>query len=465
MRVFHFVGLQAIFWHPGWFAWYFVVVFALVLGLWTTESGVARRVLGAAIVAGYFAFLLNPERGGLVALHVTLIVFVWDRIRRAKEPRRVARRLLAVAIPIVVLGLLAVGTPGGRRAIARGKLLSLERTVNNAEAFLTGDATDRFRASERLKLWSAALRMWRSAPLFGVGEGSFAWRFHDYVAPGSALDTPTYADAHSTWLQFLATRGFVGIMAYIALLVTLASTLWSALWQEWRDRRSRSTVTSLVLAFTGFVTYSFVYQLFYLQPIQLLFWLIVALTAARSADRMNAASRADASDRFGWGVAIAFVVAIAVQSIAVWPLFADVRIALAHEPRGFYPIEVGPEGARKRWSSSSGILCLDPSATHVRLRFEAVDPRVARLPRTVTLTTDGQAIDRFQIATTDVVTRSFDLPPPYGASAPVTSFGECTPQSRRLSIAVDRTWSPADVGVNADPRHLGVLVFEPIVTH
>jgi hypothetical protein len=43
----------------------------------------------------------------------------------------------------------------------------------------------------------------------------------------------------------------------------------------------------------------------------------------------------------------------------------------------------------------------------------------------------------------------------------MTSFGECTPESLRLSLAVDRTWSPADVGVNADPRHLGVLIFEP----
>ena len=452
-RAYHFVGLQAIFWHPGWFGWYFVVGFGLALGLWTIESGAARRALGVAIVAGYLAFLLNPERGGLVAVHVMLMLFAWDRIRRANEPKHVARRLAAIAIPMLALVALAVGTSAGRSTIARATLLSLERTVNNAEQFLAGDAADTFRASERLKLWSAAVRMWRSAPVFGIGEGSFAWRFHDYAAPGTPLDTPTYADAHSTWLQFLATRGIVGVAAYVALLLAIAS----ALWREWREQRTaRSTVTALVLAFAGFATYSCVYQLFYLQPIQLLFWLIVALTSARSIDRVRSSSR------FAWGVAIAFAIAVVVQLAAVRPLVADVRARLSREPRGFYPVEVGVEGALKRWSSSAGVLCLDPSAARVQLRFEAVDPRIEKLPRTVTLTTAGRVVDRFQIATTSVVSRRIDLPGPYGPSSTVTSFGECTPASRRLSLAVDRTWSPADVGVNADPRHLGVLIFEPI---
>jgi hypothetical protein len=31
-----------------------------------------------------------------------------------------------------------------------------------------------------------------------------------------------------------------------------------------------------------------------------------------------------------------------------------------------------------------------------------------------------------------------------------------------LALTVNRTWSPADTGFSPDPRHLGVLVFEPI---
>jgi len=43
----------------------------------------------------------------------------------------------------------------------------------------------------------------------------------------------------------------------------------------------------------------------------------------------------------------------------------------------------------------------------------------------------------------------------YGPSDVTTPFGECTPESRRLLIAVNRTSCPADIGFNADYRQPG----------
>jgi O-Antigen ligase len=400
----------------------------------------------------YAAFFLNPERGGLIAVHVVLLLFAWYLVQRAREPRRARQRLISAVLLIVVLVAALLSTPAGRSAIARANLLSVERTVNGAEAFLHSDAEANFSASERLKLWTTATRMWLDAPAFGVGEGSFAWRFYDYVPAGSVLDTPSHGDAHSTWFQLLATRGLVGATAFVLLLLAVAR----ALFVRWRDPITGRGMTGAVLALAGFVTYSFVYALFYLQPIQLLFWLIAALAAAPTS------SRSEGPDRFNWGVALGCAIALSVQLAAVRPRFADVSAILAHQPRGFYPVEVGPEGARKRWSSASGVLCLNPSAVRVRLRFEAVDPRIITLPRTVTFTLDGREVDHFEIGTTDIVTRELELPAPYGRSDAAMSFGDCTPEARRLLIVVNRTWCPADIGFNADYRHLGVLVFEPV---
>ena len=451
-RSFHFVGLQSIFWHPGWFGWYFVLVFAIALGLWTVESPGRRRVLGSGILLCYLFFFLNPERGGFIAVHVVLLLFAWHVIRKAEESRPLRRRLMAVVLTVLILAAGWLTTPAGRAAIARANLLSLERTVNSAKEFLESDAERNFRTSERLKLWSAATRMWLSAPAFGIGEGGFALRFHDFAPAGSALDTPTHGDAHSMWFQLLATRGIAGVTAYVWLLMAVAL----ALWARWQDPVTGPGVTGLILALAGFVTYSFVYAVFYLQPIQLLFWLIVALAVAPTSVRSRTC------DRYKWGVGVGCAIAVVVQLLLVRPLFANVSATLARQPRGFYPVEIGAEGAHKRWSSASGVLCLNPSAFRVRLRFEAVDPRVGTLARTVTLKVNGREVDRFEIATSDVVTRSIELPAPYGPSYVVVPFGECTPDSRRLVISVNRTWSPADVGLNADPRHLGVLVFEPI---
>ena len=89
-------------------------------------------------------------------------------------------------------------------------------------------------------------------------------------------------------------------------------------------------------------------------------------------------------------------------------------------------------------------------------------PLSQSLPRTVTFALDGKNVDRFEIDTNDVIVRNLELPPPYSASKARPSFGTCLPESRRLLMSVNRTWSPADIGFNADPSHLGVLVFEPI---
>jgi hypothetical protein len=70
-------------------------------------------------------------------------------------------------------------------------------------------------------------------------------------------------------------------------------------------------------------------------------------------------------------------------------------------------------------------------------------------------------IDRFDLNTLDVVTRILDLPRQPRHQGPAMRFGECTSSSRRLQISVSRTWNPTDAGFNADPRRLGVLVFEP----
>src|SRR5262249_32768051 len=161
-RAFHFVGLQSIFWHPGWFAWYFVVAFGCALGLWTMTAPGRRTALGVVLVACYLCFLLNPERGGLAAVHVMLAVFAWHTIRASADPLRAALRMAAMAVPILLAAAVLLGTAHGRLMIARAGLLSIERTVNNASTFLQSDG-GAFQSSERLKLWTAAMRMWRSA--------------------------------------------------------------------------------------------------------------------------------------------------------------------------------------------------------------------------------------------------------------------------------------------------------------
>jgi hypothetical protein len=115
-----------------------------------------------------------------------------------------------------------------------------------------------------------------------------------------------------------------------------------------------------------------------------------------------------------------------------------------------------------RWSSRAGVLCVDPAATRIGLRFRIVDPRILTLPRLVTVRHGEREIDRFEIRGLDIVTRTVDLPGGRPSDSEALPFGECSAASQRLVVSVNRTWSPLDSGFSRDARHLGVAVLEPI---
>lgn len=181
-RAQHLVGLQSIFWHPAWFAWYFAMVFGIAIGVLSVESGRKRLLLGVGITLCYVFFFFNPQRGGLIAIHVVLFLFVWHALGKTAEPRRWRQALVATVAAILVLTTAVLIVPGARAAVACGNLLSIERSINNAIDFLQ-PREGANRSSERLRLWQAAILMWRDAPALGIGEGSFAWRYRDYWLP------------------------------------------------------------------------------------------------------------------------------------------------------------------------------------------------------------------------------------------------------------------------------------------
>lgn len=72
----------------------------------------------------------------------------------------------------------------------------------------------------RWALWDAALRMFRDAPIFGMGPGGFRRLFSAYHA--GPLDGETgWGNAHSLYLHQLAERGLLGGAALLALCATL----------------------------------------------------------------------------------------------------------------------------------------------------------------------------------------------------------------------------------------------------
>ncbi len=361
---------QSVFWNPGWFAWYFVIVFGLTLGLLWLESGPWRVLAAVGLGFSYLYFLTNSQRGGFVAVHAVIVAAVAYVAKGLRTRRNV---LLAVAAALALtLGLTFVRFQGEPERWLQGmqRLVTPQKDVN------------------RRNLWIAAIQMWRTAPLFGLGEGTFGWRYREFVPVGSSLDIGAWGDAHSTWLQILASRGLFGLAAYVTFLLALTRRILAA---ARVSGPPRGIAMSLILGLLGFLIYSFVQWMFYLQSIQVLCWGIVALAAIAAP---ASAGVVGSPGHRPWLVPLLAV--LAFGGLLAWtaPRFREAAADAARQPRGFYGLA---RGGVMRFSSRKGSLCLYPSAPVLSMEVGTPDPMAATRPVTVTLSISGRLVDRFDL--------------------------------------------------------------------
>jgi O-antigen ligase len=253
-------AFKSIFWNPGWYAWYFSMAFGVTLGFSLIESSWRRVALLGALAVCYAYFLTNPQRGGFLAVHVALAIVLVHWLAHSRR-RWVA--LFRGAVAAVALAAVAAVTLAH---VPRTSVwfMGVRRLVSSP-----GDEV-------RSKLAVTALHMWQHAPLCGIGEGAFAWRYREFVPRGSPLEVVTYGDAHNTWLQILSTRGIVGLSSYVWLWLAIAVASVRAL-----KVARRSLALPFVAGLAAFFVYSFVQGMFYLQAIQVFFWGLFALLASQ----------------------------------------------------------------------------------------------------------------------------------------------------------------------------------------
>jgi O-antigen ligase len=168
-----------------------------------------------------------------------------------RGPQRTLGRLAlgGVFLPLVLV--LALFLSGA--AVAR----VLEAKV--AATYLEGG-----QGSYRMALWQHALQAWSTSPLVGLGPGGHSGR----LAPFGEVE------AHNTFIDWTASSGLVGLLAYAALLLWLfRQVLWSQ-------------SPPLVAALAGLVGYS-VFHYVLRQPLFWieLVWLCVLARSAREAAR------------------------------------------------------------------------------------------------------------------------------------------------------------------------------------
>jgi len=105
--------------------------------------------------------------------------------------------------------------------------------------FQEGDL--RTSAGERLHFWKIALHMWRNAPLFGNGAGSFR---DELVSSHDPIAGTGYRHPHSEYLMQLSEFGLFGLSLFLAMVVIMLNTV-----RRVADRWLAPSLTVAILVF------------------------------------------------------------------------------------------------------------------------------------------------------------------------------------------------------------------------
>ncbi|MCD4814142.1 O-antigen ligase family protein [bacterium] len=214
--------------NPNFLAAYLLMVLPIAMMLFLAVKQVTwKRVLLLIIVIIGLAIFFTKSRGAfyaLVAEAVVLAAYVFWDIKKMSRAGNISEALWTRnkrwLLVLAVLAGLTLFSPYVRSNIST----TVTRTIATMDM-------KSIKITPRLYIWRSALQMMRDKPIIGSGLDTFQITFPKYrLAEYWRLEwNGTPEKAHNFFLQIGATTGFLGLGAWLWLLVAFYAVLWKQL--------------------------------------------------------------------------------------------------------------------------------------------------------------------------------------------------------------------------------------------
>ena len=181
-----------------------------------------RAAAGALAVASTGLLILSATRGAVIGAvaGVAALGVLW--LRRSGATRAALARIgLAGLAFVAALGVVVLTTPLGDRLLA---------------------LTDVANVQDRVRIYTAATRVFLDHPILGVGFENFAVAYPRYAEAEGVHGNQTQTSSHNWLLHLAATSGIAGLAATAFLLVAFGVHTW---------RRARDEDATPLLAAAG----------------------------------------------------------------------------------------------------------------------------------------------------------------------------------------------------------------------
>ena len=268
---------------PNWLAAWLVALLTIPLAfflnkenplLLNTKNKKIKKVFTFVLVfILYLCLLYTKSRSGLLGFITTYTVF-WagifflnkDKIKNILKPFGFITGLLLITTIIV-------GTPWTPQLKSFFIKQSQIEPVKQENQIPTGGTES---GEIRKIVWTGALNLWKNHPVFGTGVETFAYSYYWY-RPREHNDVSEwdflYNKAHNEYLNFGATSGTIGLLSYLALVVTFIS------WSLKQIIKKKKKVILNIALLSGFISILVTnFFGFSVTAVSLLFFLFPALS-------------------------------------------------------------------------------------------------------------------------------------------------------------------------------------------
>lgn len=417
-----------------------------VVGAWgcyfLCDAKISRWLITAAILMGWVGLAVSKSRGSaLLACTFYALIGAWWLWQRNKT-------YLFMVTTAIFFGMGAVYLfhRWGMSIIPLWLIQYVEGLprlhINNLEALNA-------HFGHRAEIYRAAFRMFEQFPMMGLGQGAFYRMSGMLEFSGSKfLATINGENAHNYFLQVLAETGVIGFFTLAAvIIVPIVRAKFSS--------RLLPVGTMLIAFGLGNI---FAHSLLIRENF-FLFAACVALLyvqAQRSIDigvTESANQYCECLKRWHLNPQKLKRLALVLVLMIVVLIIREVSTSFGRFPYLYGARCYAPMTFKTGdWTSGMFILDVPPGAKGVELKIRETQPALERVPLFLSV-----SVRQSNVAVAQITLRyELGINLPQNIVVPIDSFGDKTPQ--QLVFTTSRCFTPKNLGVNADPRRLGVVV-------
>ncbi len=293
--------------NSSWSSQYLAVTLPLlpIVLLWRKINRSMLILMVFLIVLGEVALLLSMQRGAWLTYPPTLLM-IWitiyyvfarshDNTISLKSFLKTSWLKIFITIPLTVI-ISATVVYEIKDYRQTHSIKSATNTFDDVYSRM-GKVSD---TGNRKVHWPPAIKLFLENPIFGGGGDSFGWQYKEYFYKPNAkwhddeantLKIGQFGTAHNLYLQTLVGKGIFGLIFLLAFLIILIYKLIQKEFLSAKQRSLEESILTLIVlgSLTATLIYANVQEIFYTQPVAIIFWVVVFIGAGLTHD--YAASR------------------------------------------------------------------------------------------------------------------------------------------------------------------------------